>query len=135
MHYPNCQQPDFLALLASSLSLRFLLVATAQSQVFCICLQDDILQGDLGSEAPSCQGMATGLVYDLTHQTGSCMYMAPEIFRGDPYNESVDIFSFGKLLTCLMSVGQSYTSLLYQMIIVGMTREEQCSVCSGYVFC
>lgn len=28
------------------------------------------------------------------------MYMAPETFRGDPYNQSVDVFSFGERLTC-----------------------------------
>ncbi|GIM14536.1 hypothetical protein Vretimale_17447, partial [Volvox reticuliferus] len=29
-------------------------------------------------------------VYGLTGQAGSCMYMAPEVFRGEPYNEKVD---------------------------------------------
>ncbi|KXZ47965.1 hypothetical protein GPECTOR_31g327 [Gonium pectorale] len=37
-------------------------------------------------------------VWRLTGQTGSCMYMAPEVFRNLPYNEKVDVFSFGVLL-------------------------------------
>ncbi|GFR41823.1 hypothetical protein Agub_g2595 [Astrephomene gubernaculifera] len=37
-------------------------------------------------------------VWRLTGQTGSCMYMAPEVYRNLPYNEKVDVFSFGVLL-------------------------------------
>ncbi|EFJ47075.1 hypothetical protein VOLCADRAFT_61756, partial [Volvox carteri f. nagariensis] len=29
---------------------------------------------------------------------GSCMYMAPEVHRNMPYNEKVDVFSFGVLM-------------------------------------
>ncbi|CAG9466881.1 unnamed protein product [Pedinophyceae sp. YPF-701] len=31
---------------------------------------------------------------DLTGQTGSMLYMAPEVFLSQPYNEKVDVFSF-----------------------------------------
>uniref|UniRef100_A0A061RZ63 Dual specificity protein kinase spla-like n=1 Tax=Tetraselmis sp. GSL018 TaxID=582737 RepID=A0A061RZ63_9CHLO len=34
-------------------------------------------------------------IYELTGNTGSLMYMAPEVFRMEPYNEKVDVFSFG----------------------------------------
>ncbi|GLI70963.1 hypothetical protein VaNZ11_016065 [Volvox africanus] len=37
-------------------------------------------------------------VWRLTGQTGSCMYMAPEVHRNMPYNEKVDVFSFGVLM-------------------------------------
>ncbi|GLC39889.1 hypothetical protein PLESTB_000671600 [Pleodorina starrii] len=37
-------------------------------------------------------------VWRLTGQTGSCMYMAPEVYRNMPYNEKVDVFSFGVLM-------------------------------------
>jgi serine/threonine protein kinase len=36
--------------------------------------------------------------YALTSKTGSLLYMAPEIYRGDPYNDKADVFSFGVLL-------------------------------------
>ncbi|GIM04617.1 hypothetical protein Vretimale_9162, partial [Volvox reticuliferus] len=37
-------------------------------------------------------------VWRLTGQTGSCMYMAPEVYRNMPYNEKVDVFSLGVLM-------------------------------------
>ncbi|KAG2496619.1 hypothetical protein HYH03_005440 [Edaphochlamys debaryana] len=37
-------------------------------------------------------------VYGLTGQAGSCMYMAPEVFYRQPYNEKCDVFSYGVLL-------------------------------------
>lgn len=32
--------------------------------------------------------------YNMTGETGSFRYMAPEVFRGEQYNKSVDVFSF-----------------------------------------
>ena len=32
---------------------------------------------------------------DLTGQTGSARYMAPEVHRGEQYNQTVDVYSFG----------------------------------------
>lgn len=36
--------------------------------------------------------------YNLTGQTGSYMYMAPEVYSSMPYNESADVFSFGVIM-------------------------------------
>ncbi|GMH38598.1 hypothetical protein BSKO_06482 [Bryopsis sp. KO-2023] len=36
--------------------------------------------------------------YNLTGQTGSYMYMAPEVYSCSPYNESADVFSFGVIM-------------------------------------
>eukprot|EP00798_Chlamydomonas_sp_ICE-L_P016464 gene16464-22686_t len=48
-------------------------------------------------------------VFQLTGQTGSLLYMAPEVFRGQPYNELVDVFSFGVLIYKLLVFrGQPY---------------------------
>eukprot|EP00775_Hariotina_reticulata_P001310 gene1310-1653_t len=55
----------------------------------CHRLLDEAVYGNL-----SCNALA----YDLTGHTGSCMYMAPEVFRGEPYSESVDVFSLGVIL-------------------------------------
>ncbi|KAF6255281.1 kinase-like domain-containing protein [Scenedesmus sp. NREL 46B-D3] len=55
-------------------------------------------------DGPGHPGCTSGLLaYDLTQHTGSYMYMAPEIFRGEPYNESVDVFSLGVILYELFS--------------------------------
>lgn len=36
--------------------------------------------------------------YNLTEAVGSWAYMAPEVVLGQPYNEKVDVFSFGVIL-------------------------------------
>ena len=35
----------------------------------------------------------------MTGQTGSYMYMAPEVFNSKPYNEKADVFSFGCMIS------------------------------------
>ncbi|KAG2436299.1 hypothetical protein HXX76_006610 [Chlamydomonas incerta] len=42
-------------------------------------------------------------VFGLTGKAGSCMYMAPEVFRKLPYNEKADVFSFGVVMYELLS--------------------------------
>lgn len=36
--------------------------------------------------------------YDLSGETGSLRYMAPEVAKGHPYNHKVDVYSFGIIL-------------------------------------
>jgi serine/threonine protein kinase len=38
----------------------------------------------------------------LTGKTGTLMYMAPELYRSEPYCEKVDVFSFGVIMYELM---------------------------------
>jgi serine/threonine protein kinase len=40
---------------------------------------------------------------DATTRVGSLLYMAPEVLHGEPYNEKVDVFSFGVMLFELFS--------------------------------
>jgi len=40
---------------------------------------------------------------EATTRVGSLLYMAPEVLRGEPYNEKVDVFSFGVMLYELFS--------------------------------
>ncbi|GMH38915.1 hypothetical protein BSKO_06813 [Bryopsis sp. KO-2023] len=43
-------------------------------------------------------------MHNLSKKTGSLMYMAPEVYRGQKYNQSVDVFSFGMVFYELMRV-------------------------------
>ncbi|WIA40717.1 hypothetical protein OEZ86_004407 [Tetradesmus obliquus] len=75
---------------------------TAASMLWEDMMEDDDCQELL--DGPGHPGCASGpLAYDLTQHTGSYMYMAPEIYRGEPYNESVDVFSLGVILYELFS--------------------------------
>lgn len=49
-------------------------------------------------------------MHNHTGRCGSVLYMAPEVARGKPYNEKVDVFSFAILAwellgRCLLSSG------------------------------
>ena len=41
--------------------------------------------------------------YKMTGETGSYRYMAPEVFRHEPYNQKVDVYAFGMILFQLTS--------------------------------
>ena len=43
-------------------------------------------------------------LYKLTGNTGSRRYMAPEVARGEPYNQSVDIYSVAIILWEMLSL-------------------------------
>lgn len=43
------------------------------------------------------------LVFNLTGTTGSYLYMAPEVFLDQPYNEKADVFSFGVVMYELLT--------------------------------
>lgn len=49
-------------------------------------------------------------VYQLTGNTGSLMYMSPEVFRLEPYNEKTDVFSFAvnfwELFNCTLMIAR-----------------------------
>jgi serine/threonine protein kinase len=43
--------------------------------------------------------------FRLTGETGSYRYMAPEVFRHEPYNSRVDVYSFSMIVYQLFEVG------------------------------
>ncbi|KAG2485135.1 hypothetical protein HYH03_016122 [Edaphochlamys debaryana] len=75
-------------------------------------------------------------VWRLTGQTGSCMYMAPEVFRNMPYNEKVDVFSFGVLVYEVFSRNMLVVSALNlkELRLMGKDTPEGYAshVASGY---
>lgn len=46
--------------------------------------------------------------YRLTENTGSPRYMAPEIARGEPYDERCDVYSFALLLWHMVACTEPY---------------------------
>jgi len=60
------------------------------------CLDQGVIQ--LGANMDDGVGCISELQFNLTGQTGSYIYMAPEMFKGLPYNEKVDMFSLGCII-------------------------------------
>lgn len=54
-------------------------------------------------------------VYFLTGNTGSLRYMAPEVARGDPYNQRVDSYSFGILFWQICSLQTPFAGFSTRM--------------------
>lgn len=54
-------------------------------------------------------------VYEMSGETGSLRYMAPEVAACKPYNHKIDVYSFGVLLWELLAMKRPYE---------GMTRES-----------
>lgn len=60
-----------------------------------------------------------GRSYDMSGQTGSLMYMAPEVFKFQPYNEKADVFAFG-----VMMYETFYRYMMLSAISIQGTVEE-----------
>ncbi|KAL0045432.1 hypothetical protein WJX82_006390 [Trebouxia sp. C0006] len=56
-----------------------------------------------GGEAEQRKVEEHEVLYNMTGQTGSLMYMAPEVMKGQSYNEKVDVFSFAVIIFELLS--------------------------------
>ena len=54
-------------------------------------------------------------VYEMSGETGSLRYMAPEVASAQPYNHKADVYSFGMILWELVA---------YEKPFDGMNREE-----------
>ena len=58
----------------------------------------------------------TNGLYQMTADTGSPRYMAPEVFLGKPYNELVDIYSFSILLWEILQLETPYDGFTMNLI-------------------
>ncbi len=54
-------------------------------------------------------------LYEMSGETGSLRYMAPEVAACQPYNQKADVYSFGIILWELIALQKPYD---------GMNREE-----------
>ena len=53
----------------------------------------------------------------MTGKTGSLRYMAPEVVRSQPYNEKVDIYSFGIILWQMITCQTPFENLQESVFI------------------
>jgi serine/threonine protein kinase len=63
-------------------------------------------------------------MHDMTQQTGSFGYMAPEVLKGHVYNEKADVFSFAILMYNLWF----HTIITLHLAIVGVSTVENYAV-------
>ena len=62
-------------------------------------------------------------LYRLSGNTGTRRYMAPEISRREPYNESCDVYSFAILLWEMLAMRtpfEGYTMDMFQIFVATM---------------
>ncbi|KIZ04397.1 Dual specificity protein kinase shkE [Monoraphidium neglectum] len=76
-------------------------------------------KGQLARQASGKQARAGAAAFNLTGRTGSLMYMAPEVYLQQPYNEKADVFSFGVMMFELL---QKY--IMLSAISIKGTYEE-----------
>jgi len=57
------------------------------------------------------KSMCSNQVYEMSGQTGSLRYMAPEVAKNSPYNNKVDIYSFGIIICELLSCKKAFSGL------------------------
>ncbi|XP_047165222.1 serine/threonine-protein kinase STY17-like [Vigna umbellata] len=60
----------------------------------------------------------------LTGETGTYVYMAPEVIRCEPYNESCDVYSFGIILNELLTGNYPYVETEYGPTKIAMEVVE-----------
>lgn len=67
-------------------------------------------------------------LYELSGNTGSLRYMAPEVARSEPYNLSADVYSFGLLLWQVCSLDLPYDGMNRQdhaeLVVHGNERPQ-----------
>ena len=65
-------------------------------------------------------------VYDLSGETGSLRYMAPEVASDQQYNHKVDVYSFGMIIWELLSHEKPFDGMdrqkFYERVVHGGER-------------
>mmetsp|Transcript_24913 Transcript_24913/g.57483 ORF Transcript_24913/g.57483 Transcript_24913/m.57483 type:complete len:1009 (-) Transcript_24913:439-3465(-) len=71
---------------------------------------------------------STDEVYEMSGETGSLRYMAPEVALSQPYNQKADVYSFGILLWELITYKKPFESLgrdsFYRRVVYGGERPQ-----------
>lgn len=98
--------------------------------VFVLFCPGDVKLFDFGLAKeldPSLKSGCTEL-YELSGNTGSLRYMAPEVARSEPYNLTADVYSFGLLLWQICSMDLPYDGMNRQdhseLVVHGNERPQ-----------
>lgn len=79
-------------------------------------IRDDVKLFDFGLSAELQPAMkvpgSKPATYNLTGETGSFRYMAPEVANSQPYNETADVYAFGILLAYVSVIVAEYFIIL-----------------------
>lgn len=62
--------------------------------------------------------------HDMTGETGTLGYMAPEVLNGDPYNRKCDVYSFGICLWEIYCCDMPYPDLSFSEITSAVVRQN-----------
>ncbi|KAG0460075.1 hypothetical protein HPP92_023203 [Vanilla planifolia] len=61
---------------------------------------------------------------DMTGETGTLGYMAPEVLEGKPYNRKCDVYSFGICLWEIYACDMPYFNLTFTEVSYGVVRQK-----------
>jgi len=67
---------------------------------------------------------------DMTGETGTLGYMAPEVLNGSPYNRKCDVYSFGICLWEIYCCDMPYPDLSFSEVTSAVVRQ----VFQNYIF-
>jgi len=66
----------------------------------------------LARRLPSASQKKRNDTYQMTGKSGSLILMAPEVFKGEPYNEKADVYSFAMLLWNMLALDLPYLDFI-----------------------
>jgi len=95
-----------------------------------ISLAGDVKLFDFGLAKELDPSLKSGIseLYELSGNTGSLRYMAPEVARSEPYNLSADVYSFGLLSWQVCSLDLPYDGMNRQdhaeLVVHGNERPQ-----------
>lgn len=93
-------------------------------------IRGDVKLFDFGLAKELDPSLKSGIseLYELSGNTGSLRYMAPEVARSEPYNLSADVYSFGLLLWQICSLDLPYDGMNRQdhaeLVVHGNERPQ-----------
>lgn len=71
---------------------------------------------------------STNELFEMSGETGSLRYMAPEIANTKPYNHKGDVYSFGMILWEILSMEKPFAGMtredFYQLVVHGGHRPD-----------
>jgi serine/threonine protein kinase len=95
-----------------------------------MCSSGDVKLFDFGLAKELDDTLKSGCseLYELSGNTGSLRYMAPEVARSEPYNLSADVYSFGLLLWQICALDLPYDGMNRQdhseLVVHGNERPQ-----------